>query len=78
MFDFLKKNAVTPAIAEEFYRSNLPQNPRLSPSLCISYSTKSGIHGIIINPYNTKTDLKYTEMSARHSGKKVIQSSYNT
>ena len=31
---------------------------RLAPSLCISYSTKSDIHGIIMNPYNTKTYLK--------------------
>ena len=36
-------------------------HPRLAPSLCISYSTKSkpDIHGIIMNPYNTKTYLKY-------------------
>ena len=25
-------------------------DPRLAPSLCISYSTKSDIHGIIMNP----------------------------
>ena len=25
-------------------------SPRLAPSLCISYSTKSDIHGIIMNP----------------------------
>ena len=53
-------------------------NSKLTPSLCISYSTKSDIHGIIMNPYNTKTYLKYKPLSAPHSGKKIIQSSYNS
>ena len=46
-------------------------NIGLAPSLCISYSTKSDIHGIIINInlYNTKTYLKYKLLSAPHSGK---------
>ena len=31
-----------------------------------------------MNPYNTKTYLKYKILLAPHSGKKVIQFSYNT
>ena len=37
--------------------------PRLASSLCISYSTISDIHGIIMNPYNTQTYLKCKDLS---------------
>ena len=55
-----------------------PHSTRLAPSLCISYSTKSDIHGIIMNPQMGGDITVRDEMSAPHSGKKVIQSSYNT
>ena len=53
---------------------------RLAPSLCISHSSKSDIHEIIINPLDERKKLLSGEtlLSAPHSGKKVIQSSYNT
>ena len=56
------------------------QFDRLAPSLCISYSTKSDIHGIIMNPQmgGDITVRDEIRLSAPHSGKKVIQSSYNT
>ena len=49
---------------------------RLAPSLCISYSTKSDIHAIIMNP-QMGGDIT-VRLSAPHFGKKVIQYSYNT
>ena len=45
-------------------------NGTLAPSLCISYTTKSDIHGIIMNP-SYGWGYYFVE-------KKVIQSSYNT
>ena len=55
-----------------------PLTSRLAQSLYISHSTKSDIHGIIVNP----TDgggiyclMEYKLLSVPHSGKKVIQSS---
>ena len=55
---------------------------RLAPSLCISHSSKSDIHEIIMHPLEDGKILLYAEiqilLSAPHSGKKVIQSSYNT
>ena len=56
--------------------------PRLAPSLRISHSSKSDIHEIIMNPLDEYKKLLSREiqilLSAPHSGKKVIQSSYNT
>ena len=56
---------------------------RLAPSLCISHSTKSDIHGIIIKPFGEcenllsgEIQLKKIHLSAPNSGKKVMQSSY--
>ena len=53
-----------------FCMLHFPRLGRLATSLCISYSTKSDIHGIIMNPYNTKASLKYKLLSASHSSKK--------
>ena len=49
---------------------------RLTPSLCISHSTKSDIHGIIMNPLDEWENLLSNEilLSAPNSGEKVIKS----
>ena len=51
---------------------------RLAPSPCISHPTKSDIHEIIMHPLEEGKILFYVEIQPAHSGKKVIQSSYNT
>ena len=70
------------ADSEKNLRTDLHQiyAVRLAPSLCISYSTKSDIHGIIMNP-QMGGDITVRDeilLSAPHSGKKAIQCPYNT
>ena len=49
--------------------------PRLAPSLCISYSTKSDIHVIIMNPpMILLSDEIQFFLSAPNSGKKTFSS----
>ena len=51
-----------------------PQSYDIAYKLLIK--VKSDIHGIIMNPYNDLSEMQ--TFVSPHSGKKVIQSSYNT